>query len=190
MSDRSASLTLASRSQGTDQDKPVAGSGRRRRRQEDVVGDVDEQDLLPSPGERTPQPSRSYLHHDEELDDEAEALASISQPMDFQYLQRSYDDEDEALQAALRASMEDVPAGFVLPELPAKDMPIHESPPIAIPEPEPEAKEEVPVTPAKSSGTVEDDDEPARELSAGTSTIKPNSLTADEIRRARLARFQ
>jgi hypothetical protein len=36
-------------------------------------------------------------------------------PTDFQYTSRSYDDEDAALQAALKASMDDLPEGWVAP---------------------------------------------------------------------------
>ena len=45
-------------------------------------------------------------------DDEFEAG-----PTDFVYHSRDYDDEDAAFQAALRASMEDVPQGWVAPDL-------------------------------------------------------------------------
>jgi ataxin-3 len=36
-------------------------------------------------------------------------------PMDFAFQSRSYDDEDAALQAALKASMDDLPPGWVAP---------------------------------------------------------------------------
>ncbi|OCF38314.1 ataxin-3, partial [Kwoniella heveanensis CBS 569] len=47
--------------------------------------------------------------------------ASYSGPTDFQFQSRSYDDEDAALQAALKASMMDLPPGWEAPpELPPK----------------------------------------------------------------------
>lgn len=150
---------------------------------------MDEEDVFlgsGSTGGRTPQPSRSYLpptsiDDDEELDDDEEAYhmaseqAAFNQPSDFQYQHRSYDDEDEALQAALRASMEDVPDGYVMPELAPKDAVVRparrQTPPLTIPEPE--AVASAPVTPAKSTNTVDDDDseEPAKEPSAGALTL-------------------
>lgn len=45
-------------------------------------------------------------------------------PTDFSFQSRSYDDEDAALQAALKASMADLPPGWVAPELKPKEQPI------------------------------------------------------------------
>ncbi|BEJ13536.1 hypothetical protein CspHIS471_0307100 [Cutaneotrichosporon sp. HIS471] len=187
-----------------------AGSGRRRRRQEDLTSDgVEEQDLLPGSypgsGSRTPQPSRSYVEvaasgapddEDEELDTDIPSssyaglnLDALNYGMyggvtDFQFNNRSYDDEDEALQAALRASMEDVPDGYVMPELsplnavpPPRPSAQQPDPPVAAPE----APSPAPVPSETHEDSImddTDDDEPAHEPSP------------EELRRARLARFQ
>ncbi|CAK9783282.1 Josephin-domain-containing protein [Cutaneotrichosporon oleaginosum] len=186
-----------------------AGSGRRRRRQEDLTSDgVGAVDLVPGSypgsGSRTPQPSRSYVEvaasgagpdEDEELDEVDNAPSSshagahnfpgmYGGPTDFQYHNRSYDDEDEALQAALRASMEDVPDGYVMPELaPLSAIPPRASPPLPTPPPvaAPAAPSPSPLRSATREDSIiedTDDDEPAHEPSP------------EELRRARLARFQ
>lgn len=150
---------------------------------------ADEDDLQPGSGQgsgsRTPQPSRSYVEvassrlrdGDEELDeapsrsyrDWAQAHA-YGGPTDFQYNTRSYDDEDEALQAALRASMEDLPEDYVMPELP----PLNAPPPRR--EATPPQQEVAPEAPSpapaasetRESSIAEDtDDEPAAEPSPG-----------------------
>lgn len=63
-------------------------------------------------------------HHDETADDENvddDFEMNHSRPytgaMDFQFQSRSYDDEDEALQAALKASMADLPEGWEMPDI-------------------------------------------------------------------------
>ncbi|WRT70278.1 uncharacterized protein IL334_007276 [Kwoniella shivajii] len=101
-------------------------------------------------------------------------------PTDFQFNSRSYDDEDEALQAALKASMADLPDDWEAPpELPPKTKtPILKSPQPTVTtsqsqsEPRPEVEK-------KDENMVEDDedDAPAAEPSP------------DEIRRRRLAKF-
>lgn len=100
-------------------------------------------------------------------------------PTDFQFHNRSYDDEDEALQAALRASMEDVPEGFMMPELaPVHSMPPHRASPPQSPTPPvltPEGPSPAPApSEAPEDSIAEDtDDEPARELSPGELACPP-----------------
>ena len=61
------------------------------------------------------------MEGDEDSDEaEAEGGFGAHAATDFQQHSRSYDDEDAALQAALRASMEDVPEGWVAPDLQPK----------------------------------------------------------------------
>lgn len=185
-------LTAASgTSNQPDFDPPSgAGTGRRRRRQEDLLADPSEEDdVQPGSGQgsgsRTPQPSRSYVEvassrvrdEDEELDeapsrsyrDWAQAQ-TYGGPTDFQFNTRSYDDEDEALQAALRASMEDLPEDYVMPELPPLNAPPprrEETPPQT--EAAPEAPSPAPAaSETRESSIAEDtDDEPAAEPSPG-----------------------
>jgi ataxin-3 len=99
---------------------PSSPPAARRGRQQDLepAEDISDDPFLNA------QPSRSYasasrpIPQNEEID-ENEAFG-YSGATDFQRLNRSYDDEDAALQAALRASMEDVPAGWVAPDLKPK----------------------------------------------------------------------
>ena len=122
-----------------------------------------------------------YQDADEEIpDDEITAHGrrrfeeeAYTGPMDFAYHSRSYDDEDEALQAALKASMEDLPEGWVAPEIkdpplpkrPAEKQAVSVSAPAPVPAPAPTA-------PAQADKTElveedDDDDEPAETLTAG-----------------------
>ena len=120
-----------------------------------------------------------------------------SDPTDFAHLSRSYDDEDAAFQAALRASMEDVPAGWVAPELHEKPIQRTTSataqraplpqPPETKPAQVPKAKNWHPAEPAPVPGPVPvpPPAQPAVEDGAEPEEI----LSADEIRRRRLAKF-
>lgn len=159
---------------------------------------------------------------DEELDDDEEDLYHDAPafehppegPSDFKYHNRSYDDEDEALQAALKASMADIPVGFEMPELkPLNPVPVKKSAqavpekPSSAPVPEPRAEssrvaterwrpaepsEDTPQNAPPDTVTEEDDEEPVQELSPGklySGLCVPADTTA-QIRQARLARFQ
>lgn len=102
----------------------------RRRRQQDLTGDLPTDDpFLSGPSGSTSarprhRPALGELgldnndEDDEDIPDSA-ALGDIpgNGPTDFQHYDRAYDDEDAAFQAALRASMEDVPEGWTLPDL-------------------------------------------------------------------------
>ncbi|WVR00244.1 hypothetical protein IAU59_007386 [Kwoniella sp. CBS 9459] len=140
--------------------------------------------------------------------------AFYSGPTDFQFHSRSYDDEDEALQAALKASMMDLPPGWEAPpELPPKESekpslksttnttssnagnagnariaPANEqasaastSTPIALTPNWRPAASDVQVK-KKEEEEVEEDEDDDDEKPA-------ESVSADEIRRRRLARF-
>lgn len=132
---------------------------------------------------------------DEELDDDDDLYHDAATfdyptegPTDFKYHNRSYDDEDEALQAALKASMADLPPGFEMPELkPLKAAPVKKStqpapaqsssasasrqrtePARAAPEPPRwRPAEEPPQNAPPDTVTEEDDDEPVQELTPG-----------------------
>jgi len=98
-----------------------------------------------------------------------------SGPTDFALHSRSYDDEDAALQAALKASMDDLPPDWVAPEVEAKEKvtkkptpappPLLTTKPVAAP----------PVTSPGAAGSnfkeeieAEDEDVQTEPLSAGT----------------------
>jgi len=113
------------------------------------------------------------------------ALAPM-QPLSYPS-HRVYDDDDAELQAALKASLENVPEGFTIPDippLPVASAPIPASSTSSNPVP----------SPPKRRGT--EDDEVASE--AGTSTTsteashsqpEEQNVSVDEMRRRRLARF-
>jgi len=94
---------------------------------------------------------------------------------------RVYDDDDAELQAALKASLENVPEGFTIPDIPP--LPAAPVPASSIP------------VPSASNRRGAEDDEMASE--AGTSTTSTESqsqpeeqnVSVDEMRRRRLARF-
>jgi ataxin-3 len=124
-----------------------------------------------------------YDHDDEELDEEdgdgppVGRYSAMQQqyggPTDFAFHSRSYDDEDSALQAALKASMEGLPDGFVMPELKPIEPPSIMRP--APPPPAPVAAEPEAEAESKSKHEEEDvdivedddDDKPAKALSPG-----------------------
>lgn len=111
--------------------------------------------------------------------------------MDFQFHSRSYDDEDEALQAALKASMDDLPPGWQAPKIEEKtirrDSSTRATPVQSLTSPPPPVLSPVPTAPppltrplpgrpvARDSPTsgsrfteeVADDDEPVEQLTAG-----------------------
>jgi len=99
-------------------------------------------------------------------------------PTDFQFTSRSYDDEDAALQAALKASMDDLPEGWEAPKWEEKKLAVSPAPALATapaPLAAPVLAEEME---AESTGAGskfkedlddDDDDEPGEQLSAGRS---------------------
>lgn len=104
---------------------------------------------------------------------------------------RYYDDEDEMLQAALKASLEDAPVDFVVPEPEAKPVTPEAREATSIPTPtasasnQPAVASSAPKTTAKPEDESEDEEESEEEEEGQAS--KP--LTAEQLRAARLARF-
>ncbi len=98
--------------------------------------------------------------------------ASISETID-----RVIDDEDAELQAALKASLEGVPEGFMIPESPKRTLiyPLHPGPSSSGP----------PVQISREQGE-EDEEEIPRMVSEPP---EEKQLSMEEIRRRRLARF-
>jgi hypothetical protein len=104
---------------------------------------------------------------------------------------RYYDDEDEMLQAALKASLEDYPVNFVVPKPTPKPITpeargatststsvpsASNQPPVASPEP-------------KTTAKAKDESEGDEEEESGSEGEAPRPLTAEQLRAARLARF-
>lgn len=90
---------------------------------------------------------------------------------------RVLDDEDAELQAALKASLADMPEGFMVPDSP---------PPSRPSDSRPSSSTNVPQT-SKPAPPVTDDDESIASAPPSPEQEKPMSM--DEIRRMRLARF-
>ena len=103
---------------------------------------------------------------------------------------RFYDDEDEMLQAALRASLEDAPVNFVVPEptpnpiTPEARGATSTSTPVPSTSNQPPIASSVPKTAAKPEDESEDEEEESEEEEEA-----PKPLTAEQLRAARLARF-
>lgn len=179
---------------------PSSPPARRQKRQPDLI-DPDASDTSPThpvrpprnPARHSGQSSRDVLDdqtgtfptddaEDEELDDDIDAIGSYRQvenyagPMDFTQHSRSYDDEDAALQAALKASMDDLPPDWVAPKLEPKEKPIQKRP-----LPTPAAAAPIATVPSVQSDSAgaggskfkeeleEDDEVPVEELSPGES---------------------
>lgn len=106
---------------------------------------------------------------------------------------RYYDDEDEMLQAALKASLEDAPGNFVVPEPEAKPATPEGRGATLISTPTPSASNQpavassTPKTTAKPKDESEDENEDESEEEEEAQASKP--LTAEQLRAARLARF-
>ncbi|KAI0341867.1 Josephin-domain-containing protein [Trametopsis cervina] len=97
---------------------------------------------------------------------------------------RVYDDDDEELQAALRASLADVPSGFTVPATPPRSAPPLPTDPVT------------PVTPAlpQSTGATPDDErdietETESEADTAVDEEERRQVTMEEMRRKRLERF-
>ncbi|KAH7914112.1 Josephin-domain-containing protein [Hygrophoropsis aurantiaca] len=138
---------------------------------------------------------QAHGHDDMELDDDeyhptlrnlpgAEADRNLIAGSD-----RVYDDDDAELQAALKASLESVPHGFVLPPSPLPQPPKRfVNPPIPLPG----SSSSGPNQPPKNN--IQDDTESEADTSVtSASDAQPipelESVSVDEMRRRRLARF-
>jgi len=80
---------------------------------EEISSDDFEMDMDPT-GQTRSRPPRAG--HYDPIMNEAEQ-GEHGGPSDFAFQSRSYDDEDEALQAALKASMDDLPSDWQAPEV-------------------------------------------------------------------------
>lgn len=163
---------------------------------EDISSDDFEMDMDPT-GQPTSRSARAN-HYDPIMNEAEQAGAS-----DFAFQSRSYDDEDQALQAALKASMEDLPADWKAPEAKpvrksitsaADRMKAAQDKAQAALKRESDLRAEVEAEEEKRQREAEEDDEEEKledlspgklfQISGGT------QLTfIEEIRRRRLARF-
>lgn len=131
---------------------------------------------------------------DEDVDEELEYLGSNSAPRSegreplaeiARGGDRVYDDEDAELQAALRASLEDVPPGFTMPDTPQRAPPS-----LPVPTPFVDASTKTNVPPPET--THDEDARTETESEAGTTTAEEDEreqVSMEEMRRRRLARF-
>ncbi|RXK36993.1 hypothetical protein M231_05757 [Tremella mesenterica] len=156
----------------------------------------------PSPAPRSrpqPQPaSRLFdpLQTPEEEEEDEEVDETYMVPMDFRHDNRRYDDEDQALQAALRASMEDLPEGWEAPKLDIKPIPRKPSLP-AIPSgvgvSSPPALPATTVSPNPVTGkvpeTAKDKSETEPVIVEDEDDGPTEDISPEEIRRRRIAKF-
>jgi Ataxin-3 len=148
------------------------------------------------------RPSRGELEEDDELArairesqqmHEAVTSGGASAPHHgFSHQSRVYDDDDEQLQAALKASLESMPEGFVVPPTPPRP-----NVPLSRAQPAVQSQQNAPPSSAAAGGpsqeSAEDDEEEDEELgSAAPSSPPPGpaaSVDVEEMRRRRLAKF-
>ncbi len=132
---------------------------------EDEDGDSEKENI----GVRAPPPPRPLVASDP-------GSPNIAVASD-----RVYDDEDQAFQAAIRASLESVPAGFVTPATPLhpsqQSLPYNRS--VVASQP----------APASTGSTNKDDDGYEPEEASSPAPAPSEPLSMEEIRRRRLAKF-
>ena len=107
-------------------------------------------------------------------------------------MDRVYDDDDEELQAALRASLETVPAGFRIPSPPPIRLPNREysqPPPEPVFSPPPAVHTDLSRQQSSGSATKDPEEESETESYVTAESSPVEQLSVEEIRRRRLARF-
>lgn len=110
-------------------------------------------------------------------------LPDTTAPQPAYMSHRVYDDDDAELQAALKASLEHMPEGFVIPEVPPM-------PSLPLPRPAPPASGSSTAPPLRRAESLSSDT--GTSMSAGTEmeVEQPEEkIDVDEMRRRRLARF-
>ena len=119
----------------------------------------------------------------------APASASGSGPSQAWLQHRVYDDEDAELQAALRASLETIPAGFRVPSPPPIPSPPAPAPVVSSPGVQEQARgaEALGLPPTQIQRQASSDVE--TESDAGSEAAQAVQPSLEEIRRMRLARF-
>jgi ataxin-3 len=174
----------------------AAMDARRRERQQE---EEEEEELLRRAIEESEAMARAEGHthnaDDEDMDieprDPQTARFDGFQTMRHTVTDRVYDDDDAELQAALKASLEHVPEGWELPQLPLHQMPAPTSAISSTPDPE--------ISNQNTDREQERDEDDAESvLSDKTSTsVTDNTVSdapvepvsVDELRKKRLARF-
>jgi ataxin-3 len=112
------------------------------------------------------------------------SLPTPSEPEPLPKVSRVIDDEDAELQAALKASLEELPEGFVPPTTPPRQ-PVHVSQPPILSREQPSRL--VPAVP--SDDEAEDVQESSGKGKAREESPEIEKLDVDEMRRRRLAKF-
>ncbi|KAI0645966.1 Josephin-domain-containing protein [Trametes meyenii] len=150
--------------------QPAAGSARAEEEDEMLRRAIAESEAMAQE-----HAARQPTDSDAATGTEEGAAPAQQQPAWHQH--RVYDDEDEELQAALRASLETVPEGFRVPSPP----PV--IPPRLAPEPTAPAASTLQPPPIQRQPSSEFETESEAE------SAEPEQLSMEEIRRRRLARF-
>jgi ataxin-3 len=152
----------------------------------DVETSDDEDADYATPEQRTPAPVRSRMP----LAD----LDAVGDVESFAHHTGVYDDDDAELQAALKASLEEVPGGAAIPPQPVVSRGAERTPPVSAPAPlsgtaQPgSSKLKAPVVDSEDEYD-EDEDMEQENRTVEPSPEKQEQLDADELRRRRLARF-
>ncbi|TCD65115.1 hypothetical protein EIP91_003089 [Steccherinum ochraceum] len=141
---------------------------------------------------------RASMAEAEEEERAGEGAETVEEPEEVVLPQRRaeashavYDDEDEALQAALRASLETVPEGFQIPPTPPRVQAQLPTPPATALLPPPSASASAPSIKSTESESTEDDTaETESEADSSMATETPAvKVDVEEMRKLRLARF-
>lgn len=131
----------------------------------------------------------AYNADDEDMDIEPQgpqtARFDVLQTMGHTATDRVYDDDDAELQAALKASLEHVPEGWELPQLPSHRTP---APPSALPE---MSNQNTNRERERDKDDVESvlSDETTTSVTDNTVSDTVEPVSVDELRKKRLARF-
>ncbi|KAI0812672.1 Josephin-domain-containing protein [Irpex lacteus] len=174
--------------------RPTRRGGRDRRdeQEDDELRRAIEASLAAHPAEGSGSQSEPIAVDENEEDEEVEYLGSSgggARRETFPGGDRVYDDEDAELQAALRASLADVPPGFEVPDTPPRA-----APPVSIPATSLPATS-VPESSVGSNASLpppsqeETETESEADTTVGEEEREREQVSVEEMRRRRLARF-
>lgn len=174
---------------------PDAAAALQARREERRKAEEEEAEELRRAIEESQALARQEGHEtssdDEELDDDMDvdpraAAQPNTYPVGAYDAHRVYDDDDAELQAALRASLEHVPEGWQLPELPQPPRPL---PPVVSAASPAEISQRAEEADKEDTESVLSDETSTTTTDNPTSNTAVESVSVDELRRRRLARF-
>lgn len=164
----------------------VASEERRARRQREEAEEAEQLRRTIAESETSAQVQRHTPWNDDDADERMYSVnVARPGPSPYQGLgDRVYDDDDAELQAALKASLEHVPQGWEFPEL---------TPHLAPSQPVPAPAQAPAVAPARTESELEDEEsilsEDAEDLEDRKSSNGAETVSVDELREKRLARF-